>query len=241
MMGGPNTQQFAPDGTFEFLRVAPGNYSISVVPSNPLLPSIQLVVNDKDTQVGMPAGPGFKVSGNVGRGPQSPRPPNLRVVLTGSTAWSQLETPVNGSGEFEFASVPGGTYSLRTIPGSSSDVSQLVVADREIRGFVLPAQVPLAGHVLLEDGTTLPLSSMALMIEAIRTDGVTFASATNREGKFKLPLNEGAYRIAAGRLPPGLSVKSISYGSTDISTNPINLDGTSAPAEIRLLLRKRGN
>lgn len=238
-IGGPSNFEIGPDGSFEFLRVAPGNYSIAVTPPNSVLPPVQLLVNDKDVQVGMPAGPGFKVSGSVGHGPQSQRSPNQRVVLTGSTAWSQLETPVNTGGEFDFPSVPAGTYTVRTIPGSLSDASKLTVVDREIRGFVIPVLVQLAGQVLLEGGGSLPQSSIALMIEATRADGTVFASAANTQGAFKLPLNEGDYRIAPGKIPSDFRLKSISYGSSNLLTEAVRLDGTTALAEIRLTLEKK--
>jgi 5-hydroxyisourate hydrolase-like protein (transthyretin family) len=227
------------DGSFEFSRVAPGNYTLTVTPGNPQLPNVPLIVGDKDITVGLAAGAGIKVSGVVGLGANSPRPANQRVILTGSTAWSQLETAINTVGQFEFPNVPAGTYSVRTIPGSASEISKLTVADRDIPGLVLPAFVQLSGRVVLDDGSALPASPIALMIEATRSNGTSVATAAGRDGAFRLPLGEGEYRISFGKLPTGLAVKSISYGPSDLLTNPLNLNGTLAPTEIQLTLQKQ--
>lgn len=237
--GSPNVAAIGADGSFEFLRVAPGNYTLSVSSFNAALPNLPIVVTDKDINVGLPAGPGVKVSGLVGLGANSPRPANLRVVLTGSSAWAQLEVPINAAGEFEFPNVPAGTYSLRTVPGSSAEIAKVIAADREIRGLVIPALVELAGQVTLADGSTLPTASTALMIAAERADGTSTATAAGRNGAFRLPLGEGEYRISFGKLPPGLAVKSMSYGPSDLLANPLKLNGASALTEIRLILEKK--
>jgi hypothetical protein len=114
-----SSAQVRADGTFEFLRVPPGNYTLMAMPSN-TLPILTLVVADKDIDVGIPQGPGVKISGTVGLGPQSPRPANQKVVFTGSTAWAQIDAAVSNDGKFELPSVPAGTYALRTVPGSST-------------------------------------------------------------------------------------------------------------------------
>jgi hypothetical protein len=235
---GPNTATIGADGTFEFLRVAPGTYTLMVAPATAALPNVQIVVSDQDVSVGLPAGPGVRVSGTLGLGPRSPRLPNQRVILTGSTAWAQVEAAINASGDFEFPSVPSGTYSIRTLPGSPLEISRLTVADREIRGLAVPASVDLGGRVVLEDGSDVPSSQTALMIEAKRLNGPLLATAARRDGAFELTLSEGEYRISMGKLPPGLSVKSMSYGTTDLLAGPLKLDGASAPAEIRLVLGK---
>jgi hypothetical protein len=235
--GAQNQITIGADGAFEFTRVPPGNYNLMVTPANALLPNVPIVVSDKDVTVGLPAGPGVKLSGVVGMGPNSPRTPNQRVVLTGSTAWSQVETVVGPTGEFEFPSVPAGSYGVRTIPGPTAEISRVTVADREVRGIVVPALVQISGRVILEDGGAIPASPVAVMVEAARPNA-TIATPIGRDGAFNLPLGEGDYRISLGRLPPGVSVKSISYGASDLLANPLKLDGTSAPTEIRLTLQK---
>jgi hypothetical protein len=235
--GGPqmNTAQVQADGTFEFLRVPPGNYTLVATPANSL-PNLTLVVTDKDIDVGVPAGPGVKVSGVVGLGPQSPRPANQKVVFTGATAWAQVETTVSRDGKFELPSVPAGTYSLRTVPGSLSAQSTVVIADREITGVAVPAYVELTGIVVLQDGQKLPSLSTALMIQAVPVKGATLATAIRSDGAFRFPIVEGEYRISMGKLPGGISVKSIQYGSTNLLSTPLKLDGSGELKEIRVTM-----
>jgi hypothetical protein len=226
------------DGSFEFLRVTPGTYTIMLSPANTLLPNATVVVNDKDIVLGLPTGLGVKVSGVVGLGPFSPRPALQRLVLTGSSAWAQVETVVAAGGKFELPGIPAGTYTLRTLPGTSAPLATITVADREITGLVVPAFVELAGRVAMDDGGPMPPASFALMIEARRADGSILSTAVRPDGTFRLPLAEGEYRIAHGKLPPGASTRSLRYGSTDLLNEPLRLNGTAAPSEIRLTLSR---
>jgi hypothetical protein len=226
-----STSQIKPDGTFEFLRVPPGNYTLSASPANGL-PSLNLVVDDKDIDVGMPAGPGVKVSGTIGLGPRSPRPPNQKVVLIVPSSWGQWEAPLDAEGKFELPNVPPGTYSLRTVPGALQPQASVVVADRDLRGVQIPGFVELSGVVALQDGQKFPTLSPALMIQATPSAGAPLATAVRSDGSFRFPLVEGEYRISFGKLPAGLSLKSIAYGSTDLLTAPLKLDGAEPVREI---------
>lgn len=227
------------DGYFEFLRVPPGDYTVMVAPSHPLLPGLPIKVENNDVSIGVSSGPGVKVNGVVGLGPHSPRPANLRVTLTGDTPWNYMEASVNSAGEFEFPSVTAGNYSVRTIPGQSAEISNLVVANREIPGLLLPALVELSGKVTIDDGTTLPPFPTALMIEAKSSTGAPVATAAGRDGVLRLPMLEGEYRFSTGALPAGYVLKSFLYGSTDLLASPVRLDGTLALSEIRVVLVRK--
>jgi Carboxypeptidase regulatory-like domain len=232
-----NTAQIKPDGSFEFLRVPPGNYTLMATPANGL-PNLPLVVRDKDIDVGIPPGVGVKVSGIVGLGPQSPRPPNQKVVFTGDSAWAQLEVGVSSDGRFELPSIPAGTYTLRTVPGSPGAQGTLVVQNREIAGVVIPGFVELTGVAVLQDGQKLPLQSIALMIHAVPAKGTILATVIRPDGGFRFPLVEGEYRISMGKLPEGISVKSIEYGSADLLNAPLKLDGSGELREIRVTMER---
>jgi hypothetical protein len=232
-----NMVQVQADGSFEFLRVPPGSYTLVANPAN-ILPNLPIVVADKDIDVGVPPGAGVKVIGVVGLGQKSLRPANQKVVLTGSSAWSQLETTVSNDGKFELARVPAGTYTLRTVPGSLGAQGTLVVADRDMTGVVIPAVLELTGIVVLQDGQQLPMLSPALMIQAVPAKGTTLATAIRADGGFRFPLIEGEYRISMGKLPEGISVKSIQYGSSDILNSPLKLDGSEDVRQIRVTMER---
>ena len=229
--------QVKPDGTFEFLRVPPGNYNLTALPSN-ALPSLPIVVVDKDVEVGLPSGRGVKVGGVVGMGPRSPRPADQRVVFTGSSAWAQVDATVASDGKFELPSVPAGTYTVRTLPGSMTAQATVVVADREISGVVVPGFAELSGTVVLQDGEKLPSMSPALMIQAVSAKGTTLATAIRPDGGFRFPLIEGEYRISMGKLPAGFVVKSMVYGATDLLGGPLKLDGSGELGQIRVTIER---
>ena len=233
-----NTAQIKPDGTFEFLKVPPGNYSITAVPANGL-PNLQIVVNDKDIDVGLPSGPGVRVSGMVGLGSRSARPPGQKVVLTGTSAWAQVEAVVDATGKFEIASIPAGTYTVRTLPGNLASLATVVTGDREVAGILVPAYAELTGQVVFQDGRKMPAFSPALTIEARTARGLSLATLIRADGAFRFPLVEGEYRISFGKLPSGMSVASISYGSLDLLKEPLKLDGEFDLREFRVMLEMK--
>jgi hypothetical protein len=230
--------QIKPDGTFEFLRVPPGNYTLMATPNNGL-PNLPIVVTDKDIDLGMPTGPGVKVSGIVGLGPSSPRVANQKVVLTSSSAWAQVEATMDADGNFAMPSVPPGSYSLGTLPGSMNSMATVVVADREVSGIVVPAYVELLGAVVLQNSQKFPTLSPALMIQATSVKGASLATVIRSDGGFRFPLTEGEYRISLGKLPAGMTVTSISYGSMDLLKASLKLDGSEALQEIRVTVEFR--
>lgn len=232
-----NANALNPEGYFEFLKVPPGNYTINVSPSN-VLPSLPIVVNDKDIEIGLPSGPGVKVSGTVGLGPLSPRVAGLRVILTGSDAWSQADAVVDAGGSFIVPRVPPGTYSVRTQPGSASPSFNLTVKDQEVTGLVVPSLVEVNGRVTMGGGGGMPATSTALMIEAVKEKGALLATAVHQDGSFRLPVTEGEYRIQVGKLPAGVSVKSMTCGSVDLLKDVLKLDGKSAVSEIAITLSR---
>jgi hypothetical protein len=244
MSGGPGgglrsaTAQVKPDSTFEFLKVLPGNYTLQAVPNNGL-PILSIVVADKDIEVGVASGPGVRISGVVGLGPRSPRPTGQKVVLSGSSGWAVLEGPIAADGAFTIASVPPGTYTVKTIPGSPASLATVVIADREIAGIAVGAHAELPGRVVFPDGARLPAFSSAPMIEAKPANGAILATAIRTDGTFRFPLSEGEYRITAARLPAGTSLKSISYGSIDLMKDPLKLDGTADIMELTIILEKK--
>jgi hypothetical protein len=234
----PATAQPNADGSFEFLRVPPGNYTLMVSPAT-VAPNLPLLVTDKDIDLGLPSGPGVKVSGTVGLGPQSPHSTNQKAVLLGASAWAQLQTGIDAVGKFEFASVPAGNYSVTTIPGPTEPLATLIVGSRDIAGLTLPAYLEVSGHVILADGSPFPALSPALMIGIKRANGTTLSTAVRPEGSFRLPLAEGEYRLVFDNLPSGFTVQSMIYGSHDLAKESLKFDGTTPLADIQVTLQMK--
>ena len=228
------SSQVKPDGSFEFLKVAPGNYTLTGVPSNGL-PAMQNVVTDHDIEVGTHSGSTVTVSGTVGLGPRSPRPSGMKVILSGSDAWSQPEGTLNPDGTFSIANVPSGTYALKTKPGGVSSIATVIVGDRAISGVSVPGYVEVPGKAEIDGGRQFSASSTALMIEAKSERGQAFATAIRSDGSFRFPLLEGRYRISFGSLPAGMSVKSFFYGAVDLMKDLLILDGSSDLRELHVV------
>jgi hypothetical protein len=233
----PTTAQVRPDGTFEFLRVTPGRYTLLPTPANGL-PNLQIVVADQDIDVGTPTGPGVTVSGTVGLGPHSPRLESQKVILQGSTsAWAQLESPVNG-GNFAVAKVPPGQYSVLLVPGSLVAIANITVMDRDVTGVRVAQYAEIPGRAEIQD-RSFPAMPAAWMIEAVPEKGLPLATAIRSDGTFRFPLSEGQYRITLGKLPAGVSVKALSYGSVNLLKDSLNLDGSSDVGELHVVLEMK--
>jgi len=250
MMGMPQQATLGADGTFEFVRVKPGNYMLMLAPSTGL--SRNIVVDDKDIDLdlGAPAGPGFKVSGVVGANSTFPGIPNQRVVLSG---WMQMETTIDASGRVECPNVPDGTYSVHTIPGSRSPAATITVRGQDVSGITLPGSVEVNGVVIVEDptgaatstyfstaSTTLVATSLngSTVYTQIGRGGLTVYSNGSAGSGFTATLYEKEYRVSVENLPSGLSLRALTYGTVDLLKEPLKLDGSSRPQQIRVTLVK---
>jgi hypothetical protein len=118
-------------------------------------------------------------------------------------AASVIDTAGQALPEDARAVLPQTITQLQALPGQSAEISNLVVANREIPGLLLPALVELSGKVTIDDGTTLPPFPTALMIEAKSSTGAPVATAAGRDGVLRLPMLEGEYRFSTGALPAG--------------------------------------
>src|SRR4051812_25573093 len=92
----------------------------------------------------------------------------------------------------------------------------------------------ITGRVTVEPGVEFP-SSFTLPLSTI--------SATVRpqiDGTFRLQLPPGDYRVGApGRLPPGYSLRSITYGGVDLLANPLKIS-TNESDELTTALPRTG-
>ena len=138
-----------------------------------------------------------------------------------------LEVAVRKDGTFEFRSVRPGRYTLRTLPHSAGvSVVSVEVRYQNVRDIeiAVPFQLEVSGRIM-----NLPRNLVIHPIIQADQGNFTMATPALDDGTFKLRLTEGENRILVSKLPPGLVVKSVTFGQVDISRSPLNLDVRTKP------------
>jgi hypothetical protein len=91
----------------------------------------------------------------------------------------------------------------------------------------------IEGVVVTSNGKAIP--SGLSVFEGQGTGGGTVGIGS--DGRFRLQLARGEYRIRLTNVSSRYAVESMSYGSVDLLTAPLKIDG-SAPANIRITLKE---
>jgi hypothetical protein len=76
-------------------------------------------------------------------------------------------------------------------------------------------------------------------VQAADVAGTSAANIAPRDGSFLLILAEGSFRIGMDRVPAGFYVKSIRYGSTDLTNQILVLPRGEDAKELILTLAAR--
>ena len=232
--GGTVVMQATTDnnGSFVFPQVAPGDYRLSSVMrgSSPL--DVSVVDRDIEDLVVtfVDCNSGAQIRGKLTGMPTSPV---RTIALNGSAVGCNPVAAVENDGSFEFRGVPEGTYSIRLNPTPAGfNGANVVVGTSDIAALdvALPRSVEVKGRLTVEDGSDPPrlARSAPIPIQAMSQStnpGSAGLSATQNianDGSFELHLISGSYRITASALPRGYFVKSITYGSIDLTLG--NLD-----------------
>jgi hypothetical protein len=165
-----------PDGTFEFLRVNPGSYTLDNFVGLPTLP---VTVSDREV-TGLEIGKGARGVRVTGRVVTPGSPPEVLTAwlfdLTGvsnalsttggvaggasiisspGAAGTSFHVRPDATGEFEFLRIPAGTYRLQAFSRSDDSVpATLVVGDQDITNVEIrmPFKAEVSGRVVLEGG-----------------------------------------------------------------------------------------
>jgi hypothetical protein len=161
---------------------------------------------------------------------------SVNAMLSSSTYFITLNAVVAADGTFEFANVFPGSYLLRAVgpsvlssPNLTVTVANTDVGNLEIR---VPSLKDITGHVTIEGGGpyplfAIPLASLAPVIGAPGASGTLPTIRPAADGTFHIGLPAGEIRISnLVGLPPGYTVKSFSYGSTDLLKNPLKIAAT---------------
>jgi hypothetical protein len=101
----------------------------------------------------------------------------------------------------------------------------------------------MEGRVMVDDGTPLPtlrnLPFIGIQAAAWNTSGVTATASVVADGTFTLSFGlPGRYTISPARLPLGYYLKSITYGSVDVTRSPITVATESTSTQLQILLTK---
>jgi hypothetical protein len=170
--------------------------------------------------------PWVKVSGKVTGAPQGA---GLSMNGTGAGA-AGLTTTINPDGSFEVLLLPG-TYQVRFTPVLPIPTVSLVVPNKDVTDaqIVFPPLVELKGHV---EG---PGIVTFLLFNVISPSGsrVGTAATAQADGSFKLTLPEGEWRLTL--TASGFTLKSMTYGTTDLLKDSINIRAGSTQ-ELRVTL-----
>jgi hypothetical protein len=162
----------------------------------------------------------------------------LVVAVMSGTNIAQLAVPIHADGSFEFPEVFPGMYFVRaTGPGIlNSPNVPVVVAITDVTNveIAVPRLKDVTGHLVIEGGGPYPLLAIPFVSlpAAIGAPGASGTLPTIRpgtDGTFHIGLPVGESRMANFiSLPPGYTVKSLTYGSTDLLTNPLKIAVTDA-------------
>jgi len=221
------------DGSFEFTDVLPGEYQLSTtVPGSS---RVALKVADRDiedisvsvtdcNQAGIP------VSGRlVG----TPVLPVRTIVLTGSAGvCGVITTAVNADGSFKWPSVIEGAYQVRIDPAPPGWSPMSLAVSRgmnevEVR---LPPTIQIKGHVSVSGGGPVPkLSTGSAMFFEAAGLGFQLSTAVRDDGTFAFHLGKGRYRIAVPVAPPGYYVRSMTYGSSELLREDLDVKEGESP------------
>jgi hypothetical protein len=180
------------------------------------------------------------VRGNVnGLTPQglSARPP---VALLGGQQLISTRTKTDGS--FEFADVPPGSYVARvarTLGVQPSPDVPVVVSGKDVSGLQIqmPPVKSVRGRIVVEGAGPLRQAIFQVTVGTPpRTN--TGPIGVGTDGSFRILLPEGTCRIAllTATLPVGYTLRSLTYGPTDLLANPSVRISSETDAELRAVV-----
>jgi hypothetical protein len=200
---------------------------------------------------------GTRISGRVKGAPAGAT--GIRVLLQqaapiplGSTS-IQLDTAVLPDGAFQFPKVPPGAYNVRLNPAAAGTPLRIEVVDKDINDLEIVAPRMALGRVTVDDGSKLPVQGAAviagvpdppalLQLQARRVgSGTSPSAAVKADGTFLLVnLGAGEFRLALPLTPFGYWIKSMTFGSVDLTRDMFKTvdDPAVTMPEIRIVLTR---
>ena len=173
----------------------------------------------------------------------STMPRAIATVFLDSDA-GRLVAAIEPDGTFEFSGVSPGTYRISTVVQSPGIPRSVIVADGDVAGVNLVLPPFLFGHLVVDDGSELPVDPRRLsdsserevfkLRSTVEIHGVGLpnpgelqsrAGSVRTDGWFVLPYSgTGNSRIDVTKLPAGLYLKSMSFAGKEIQDHivPVN-------------------
>jgi hypothetical protein len=180
----------------------------------------------------------FEVTANLWRkasGRLPPLPdaaPVRRQVILGGPLIQNLQVFAGVDGSFEFPKLPPGEYIAFLQPlNLYAPSAEFVIGDKDVIGIELepPQIIEIEGRVLTEDGSTSAEESTVIRAQTARPIRglMGMVESVVSDKRLSLQLLNGDYRITTVRLPAGFSVRSMTYGGTDLLRQPLGVDGVA--------------
>ena len=235
----------AADGSFDFLNVPPGVYTLS----SSLPGQTTIAVADRDIdglEVRPQSTPPLPTPAlSIATTPASSKTKEKTVRLYGRVTASagglptririgEFSTVLDSRGQFEFPAVPPGSYWVQVDPYLSIAPTHVVVGSKDTgpADFAIPATRPIRGRVIVDGGGALPRA-------AIRAIPVTASSgggaAIEADGTFIARLPYGEFQVEMTNVAAPYRVKSMQYGSLDLMQQKLNVNEED-PQEIVVTL-----
>jgi len=163
-----------------------------------------------------------------------------RVTMTGANAGETLEAMVGPDSTFIFPKVLPGSYTARLTAAATTQPITLIVGNTDVDNWeiVPPVTAAVYGHVTMNGGAPPLLTSLRFTVTEMTGTGSfgtsisSFYVVIGPNGDFSLGLPEGQHRISLGNIPTGYSLKSMTYGSTNLLIDPLKIEGADASKEL---------
>jgi protocatechuate 3,4-dioxygenase beta subunit len=188
----------------------------------------------------------FRVSGKLAE----PQPGKTTfVVLTPRTstiaaALAIKMVQVQPDGSFEFIGITPGQWLLRAAgeTGGSASLQWLTVEDKQIAGLVV-ALAPLAdlpGAITVEGKDTVSPKGTQVTLDGVEAGKSGGQAQAGEDGKFTVKsLMPDRYQVRISNAPANVYLKSVRYGSQDVTDDGVDMTG-GVRGSIEVLLNPNG-
>jgi hypothetical protein len=136
-----------------------------------------------------------------------------------------------------FSIAPGGAVSGMDFVMMDNSIRAATTSFTDTPRIILnpTTQIPISVHVRTEAEVRLPVFADGALIPVQLNDtttGFQWAHAINDSFVINVPGMISEYRINIRNLPTGYSVKSMTYGTTDVTSSPLKIPASLLPRQI---------